>query len=158
MTTFLPVGIDSLLIYINKAFMEDEKLCSDYHVVPGSYLDCATDTYNRIIDELKIYTNNSIFGIKEGNEKIGYIVMVNDAFVLYSFGINKNYRTYAIKQEFITFVNNYLKNKTTVYLYDKNTRAIGFFKKNGFKETLKLFDKKEPVTKLELCQYQQPSH
>lgn len=152
MTTFTKIGIDTLLLYINSAFRDDDKLFNTYHIHPGSFHDCAVDTYNTITEVAQTYPETVIFGIKQNDEKIGFITMLPSSSILHSFGININFRIPGIKGAFIEFVNKYLNNKTTVLLYTKNTRAINYFKRNSFIEDIDFLPNNEKVTKLYLCQ------
>lgn len=155
MITITAIGIDSLLIYINKAFEGDDILCSRYHINPGSFHDCAADTYNRIIETANVFPEAQIYGMKtefEGaTHKIGFIVLIPSANVLYSFGINKSFRNDVIKSEFINFVNRSLENRTIVYLHQRNERAIRYFERNKFKVQRTLIEKEGLIIKLERC-------
>lgn len=156
MITITAIGIDSLLIYINKAFEGDDILCSRYHINPGSFHDCAADTYNRIIETANAFPESQIYGIKTQlvgeTHKIGFIVLIPSANVLYSFGINKTFRNDAIKSEFINFVNRSLENRTIIYLHQRNERAIRYFERNKFKIQGTLIEKEGLIIKLERCQ------
>lgn len=150
-----PIGIDSLLLFICNAFKGDEKLCNKFHInSPTYYEDAALDSYNRILELVKenTYGETGVFGIKKDDVRIGFIIAVKGANLLYSFGINISYRTPEIKKEFINFVKDYLGTKIKVFLYRKNTKAIQFLLNNNFKEVGQLQDNNEPVIQFELCQ------
>ena len=155
MMQFKEIGIDSLLVYISKAFQGDEKLRTTYHIKFFNHInDSAIDSYNRILElehtsELPI----NYYGIESDGEKIGFIVVIGIANVLYSFGINIQHRSDINKVNFINFVNNLTKGNTTVYLYEKNTRAIEFLKRNNFTEVGKVMDGTNHVIQLKAqCQ------
>ncbi len=154
MLTFKEIGIDSLLIYIQKAFEGDEKLRTTYHIqFYDSITDSAVHTYNRILElehmsELPV----NYYGVESEGEKVGYLVVIMLANVLYSFGLNIKHRNVTNKINFLNFVNNLTKGNTTVYLYEKNIRAIEFLKRNNFTEVDKVMDGNNHVTKLISCQ------
>ena len=154
MLQFKEIGIDSLLVYISKAFQGDEKLRTTYHIKFFNHInDSAIDSYNRILElehtsELPI----NYYGIEDNGEKVGFIVVIMLANVLYSFGLNINHRNDINKAEFINFVEKITKGNTTVYLYEKNTRAIEFLKRNNFQEVNKLIDNNHSVIQLRSCQ------
>lgn len=56
---------------------------------------------------------------------------------LYSFAINKEYRNREVLSEWVKSLKKELGDTWILTLYNKNTRAINFFKKQGLTETYK---------------------
>jgi hypothetical protein len=154
MVTFSEIGIDSLLVYILNSFNGDEKLCSKYHINNSEYYElCASDTYDRIIELSKEKVGKlSIFGIKKANTKIGFIVLLKDLSIMYSFGLHIQSRTEEIKKQLLDFISSFLNGNVKVFLYKKNIPAILFLLKNNYKTTKELVENNQPVLQLELCQ------
>jgi len=116
---------------IKIGFERDEQLFSKYHIKNGSENECIEHTYNRI-KNFKDKTH-CFYEINYNNKAIGFCCFENN--LLYSFGINVDYRKGDVLEEWINDLDNLFVGKYPIYMvtfYKKNTRAKDFFIKNGF--------------------------
>lgn len=115
---------------ITKAFSSDKKLIEKYHIRGESLNDCINDTYNKILDESQ-NTTLDWFGVFDDEEEvIGYVVISRPYDVLYSFGLNINYRENYSDMFFDDIVQLFDGN-FRCGLWNKNTRAIEYLKRCG---------------------------
>lgn len=148
-----------LKLAIKTAFVGDKKLVK-YHINPSEDLDeMIEDTYNTIIESTPslmldwysvVYTNGEF-----KKHLIGFVCISIQASLIYSFGINTEFRKADILKEWIYKVEKIFKTnnigKCSTILYTKNRRAVDFFMKNGYDITFnkyKLYEDTEPITGL----------
>lgn len=128
--------IDLLSIYVEHAFNEDEELLSKYHIMSGSLEKCVADTMKRIADvKEKVADAMEFYYVEHAGKAIGYVIMIfhnNHATELYSFGINKHFRTKEIVTTWLWEIEKKFGTLYYLILWNKNTRAIDFFLKNNF--------------------------
>jgi len=90
------------------------------------------DTSRKIRDMMELDEKLSLLGIEFENKSIGFIVLSEKLSMLYSFGVNVEYR----KKEILSSIFNYIKAKldyefySVMYVY--NTRAIKWLQNCGF--------------------------
>jgi len=138
---------DELKECITKAFSSDKKLIEKYHIRGESLNDCVNDTLGKILDESE-NTTLDWFGVYDDEEEvIGFVVISRPYDVLYSFGLNINYRE--------NYSDIYFEKICELFggvfrcgIWNKNIRAIEFLKRNG----MKVISIDSEKTILELCQ------
>jgi ribosomal protein S18 acetylase RimI-like enzyme len=122
--------INELKKAIEIAFVDDELLLNKFHIIKTGLKDAVNDTKENILDFKKIY-GAEYYILKENDEVIGYLILSNMYHHLYSFGINKEYRSKQNKQELFDFVVEKCKGTFFCSLYNFNDRAINFLLKMG---------------------------
>lgn len=129
------ISAEELQLYIMLAFNNDEEL-KDYHVVPGTFKEMSKHTYNSIIDNGKGIDIEYYKILLRDNGKIkaiGFSVICRKPMrMLLSLGVNVKFRTKEILIEWLSKLEELFGDKYGVGLWKQNTRAIEFFKKNGF--------------------------
>lgn len=132
----IPVG--EIAPHVRKAFEGDNDLLSTYHISPGDLDHCVSDTLRCIYENADHYKEDMVcYKVALDGDPIGYTIVLideNNPCELYSFGINIEHRNAALLQEWIGKVKEKIGKVFFTILWNKNTRAINFFKKNGFKE------------------------
>lgn len=133
----LPINREKLKELISFSFEGDNDLLDKYHISPGSLDHCVNHTYT-FVDKNKDFYGGDMhlasvvtaeFGI------IGYtVVIINEKSPneLYSFGIKKEFRTKEVLAGWLSAVQKEIGIPYYIILWDVNTRAIEFFRKNGF--------------------------
>jgi hypothetical protein len=121
---------DLLYASIHVAFLHDDELINEYHIINGDIEECVKDTYNKILiesksSELKWYSVND-----DNDVLIGFLVVSLSYGVLYSFGLNINCRKENAK-EFFDKIKELLNNSFGCGLWTKNTRTIKYLIRNG---------------------------
>jgi len=122
--------ISELKKAIEIAFVDDELLLNKFHIVKTGLKDCVQETKENILDFKKTY-GAEYYILKENDEIIGYLILSNMYHFLYSFGINKEYRSKQNKQELFDFVVENCKGTFFCSLYNINDRAINYLLKMG---------------------------
>lgn len=131
---------------ILKAFSGDKKLIEKYHIRGDSLNDCVVDTFNKILDESQ-NTTLDWYGVYDDEEgEIGFVVISKAFDVLYSFGLNINYRE-NYSSLFFDDISKLFDDCFRCGLWSKNTRAIEYLERHGM-EVISLDTEK---TILELC-------
>lgn len=121
---------DSLYSSIYIAFLYDDELVNEYHIVNGDIEDCVKDTYNKILIESKS-SELRWYSVNDDNDVLmGFLVVSLSYGVLYSFGLNINYRKEHAK-EFFDKIKELLNNSFGCGLWTKNTRTIKYLIRNG---------------------------
>jgi hypothetical protein len=118
------------------AFVDDELLMSKYHIFSGTLIECANDTYLKIMDANDRYPLEWYI-ICDGVDPIGYCVTSKTYSFLYSFGMNITHRTSDNMEEWFDKVRSLFNGSFTCGLWAKNERAIDFLLKNG----MNIYDK-----------------
>jgi hypothetical protein len=126
---FEEISINELKPYIAFAFMEDEDLFKKWHIVQGEPLECIEDTYNRIIDTIGHFYIEC-YRIVANEVIIGYTVLCKEYGLLYSFGINKQFRDKETLKNWFAEIRNILGIFDCI-LWKKNERAINHLIKQG---------------------------
>lgn len=116
--------------YCRIAFEGDADLWEKYHQGDKNFEDTVINNIRSVIE---ISQQKAVFcySISFKNEIIGFFVLVEDI-LLYSFGINKNYRTREITTTWLNMVKDLMPSDFIVCLRSENTRAINFFVRNDF--------------------------
>lgn len=115
------IPLSELLPYINIAFDGDTEL-PKYHIADSDY---ANHTYDQICETAKIL---DLTCYKYG--EIGFTIVASK--LLYSFGINVNYRDKKTLENWFCELRKLL-GTFTVVLHDKNSRAINHLIRQGMK-------------------------
>lgn len=132
---------------ISVAFKDDAELI-DYHISPSENIqDMIDHTYNTIISidkSVKI----EYYAIVYNGTTIGFTCIIPANNWVYSFGINPEFRNKTVLLEWLDKVEKLIAGQCNVYLYSINSRAINFFKKNGYimAYDFLVFDGFEPIT------------
>jgi hypothetical protein len=133
---FIPISLQDVEPYVYHAFNEDEELLHIYHISPGTLDHCVEHTMNFIKENAAFYGEDmKFYKLLFLGKSIGYTVFIKNASQpneLYSFGINIKFRKQDILINWLEGVKENIGNDYTVALWEKNSRAINFFKKNGF--------------------------
>lgn len=125
---------------IKKAWESDKSIEEKWHIKSGSGVE------NCIYDTIKVLENDvsesfRLYGVLKDGEDIGFFGLednvLNDNF-LTTFFIYPSKRNENIKSKFFNTIRNLTDNSFNTCLYEKNSRAIGWLKKNGLKETNKI--------------------
>lgn len=116
------------------AFFGDTDL-KKYHIKPSDdYEAMVQDSYFNI-SIVRGELGADLYLVYSDDVLIGFTCIVPKISMLYSFGINIDYREKNVLKEWMRQVQDIMFSFTghiNVMLYSKNTRAIQFFKKNGF--------------------------
>lgn len=118
---------------IMAAYKGDESLLNQYHVEIFT-LEQAVESTLWMIEttEENEGKNMEHYSVSCDGEPIGYVSIFPN--MLYSWGLNKEYRSEDIKQDFWESICDILEGKFIVMLYPNNTRAINFCKRQGMIE------------------------
>ena len=137
------VEINDLLPLIKLGFRGDVDLLETYHISPGTLDHCARHTYDVIIKDyfdgvfagdVHLYAVVLVENKKE--TEIGFSVIVTNEPTphnLLSFAINFRYRKPEILKAWLVAVEKITGLPYFTGVWDRNTRAVNFFLKNGFK-------------------------
>lgn len=123
--------MSSIKRYIELSYEGDEDLLNLYHIDKYS-LDEAVNEELRRIEIMKENVILKFHGITDGENRIGYLCTFQNN--LFSFCINKKYRTSAVLGDFWDKVKEVLGDSFISMLYPNNTRAIKFLKSCGMVE------------------------
>lgn len=126
---FEQVDIIDLKPYIEIAFQNDTELFSKWHIIQDVPLACINDTYNRILDTVS-YFDITCYKVLLYDVIIGYTVICEEHGLLYSFGINKQYRTKEVLKNWFAEIIKILGIFDCI-LWQKNERAINHLIKQG---------------------------
>lgn len=123
--------------FIKIAYEEDSELLEKYHVDKYDLMGAVSSTLSMIYkvvewEDLEM----DYYKVMYNETPIGYICTYPNN--LYSFGINKNYRTKDILTDWWSKVKGIMGEKFITMLYPNNTRAINFLKKQGMVEVEEL--------------------
>lgn len=130
------IKIDELKKVIASALEGDTELVEKYCGISDK-MDVTVDyIYSQIADAVK-KMNCRIFAIiknvGEEAESIGYAITVADKKMLYSYGINKEFRTGKVHEMWLAEILKMLGTGYIVPVWKKNRRALNFFMiKNQF--------------------------
>lgn len=134
--SLMPVARQDISDLVAMAFGGDDGLLTKYHISPGSLMHCVENTLGLINENADFYQQDiKFFGVNIGDNRIGYTIVIKNEThpnELYSFSIQKQYRTPEIKKQWLDEIAKLLGRPYFVSLWSKNTRAINFFQNNGF--------------------------
>lgn len=119
-----------LIELIYHSYEGDIELFEKYHVEKGDAESLAIKTMDMIETASQKFTL-TYFKVMLNKEPIGYFVISSEMGLLYSFAINKKFRTKEILVNWWKYVKMVLGKAFTTVLYSNNTRAIEFLIKNG---------------------------
>lgn len=149
----IPVG--EIAPHVRKAFEGDDNLLSTYHISPGDLDHCVDDTVRCIYENAEHYKEDMVcYKVALDGDVIGYTIMLideNNPCELYSFGINIEHRNAALLQEWIGKVKEKIGKVFFIILWNKNIRAIDFFKKNEFKDQSFILGAESELKTLLIC-------
>lgn len=136
----IPADRSQLKELITFAFEGDNDLLDKYHISPGSLEHCVNHTFTFIDKNKDFYQSDMhIFSvgiqIDEEYKTIGYTITITNEtnpHELYSFGIRKEYRIKEIKEAWLIAIDEVIPPPYSIVLWSVNTRAIDFFRRNGF--------------------------
>ena len=118
---------------IRKTFEADDDLFSDFHIVENDKEKAIKDTIEKNIISLSLSPAAVFYVLKnQNNEVIGFINIIPDSSMLYSFGLELKERTDENKKKLVNIIESLLPNGIICGLNGRNKRAIRFFEKNGF--------------------------
>ncbi len=138
MIKLIPIDKTNIRYYIKLAFEGDKELLEKYHILaPSTLEECVKHTAESIEENEEHYKDNIEFYavILDVETVIGYTIIIKNKKVpneLYSFAINVKYRQRDILEEWLRELAKKLGDNYYTVLWQKNTRAIDFFEKNGF--------------------------
>lgn len=132
----VPISYSELKGFISLAFADDIELQESLHISPGTHEEITDHTYNMIMawgGEYNFEYYKVVIGSGVATEAVGFTVLLNDGGrVLYSFGINILKRCREVLVNWLVAVRETFGAEFGVSLWEKNERAINFFRKNGF--------------------------
>ncbi len=132
------IPVNEVLFHVRKAFEGDADLLSTYHISPGDLDHCVNDTLKCIYENAAHYKEDMVcYKVELDGESIGYTIVILDEHhpcELYSFGINIAHRKADILREWLDSIKEKIGKVFFTILWNKNSRAINFFKKNGLQE------------------------
>lgn len=150
MIELVPITKEAIKNCIEIAFNGDVELLESLHISPGTLEHCVDHTFSLIIANDKICKGDvKYYAVSKDENIVGYsVVIVNPKYTneLYSFGININYRTKEIVQQWLGLIEELLGLPFYIILWSKNKRALDFFKKNGFDQDMSDSFRKEQKT------------
>ncbi len=143
--TLIPITLSELKPLIRYSYEGDTGLIEKYQADTTRTLEqCVDFNFEEICTHIKTVYNDqmklwkiAIINDEGYKNVIGYCVTAeheNDIPKLFSFAINQKYRTKEILTDWLQAVEEKLKLPYHVILWNQNTRAINFFKKNNFSE------------------------
>ncbi len=119
-----------LLELIHNSYEGDNELFEKYHVEKGNAETLTLKTMSMIEDAAE-KMSLTYYKVLFNKKPIGYFVIADKMGLLYSFAINKKYRTKEVLINWFKSVKEVLGKAFTTVLYSNNTRAIDFLVKNG---------------------------
>lgn len=134
--SLVPIDKADMEHFVSLAFEGDDKLLEQYHVSPGTLEHCVQHTMGFIEENVNHYKEDiKFFAVIVGEAEVGYTIIIENENLpneLYSFGINKKYRSEEVKTEWLKKLTDIFKTPYYIVLWSKNSRAINFFERNGF--------------------------
>ena len=119
---------------IKETFEGDDELFETFHIISNDVESAIEDTFSKVAEMVEAY---GAFFYKLSKEKktIGYICVALSMKTLYSFGLNKKYRSEENKKQMIDLIDSFFDGDMIVCsLFKKNTRGLSFLMKNGYEE------------------------
>jgi ribosomal protein S18 acetylase RimI-like enzyme len=112
------------------SYANDVELFNKYHVGKLDFNNSVLITLD-MIDKTSRLTPINYYKVVYNKQAIGYVVSFRG--FLYSFAINKNFRTKEILQDYWNGICKILGEHFICWLYPNNTRAINWLQKCGMK-------------------------
>jgi len=135
---------DKIFHAIEIGFHNDMDLFEKYHYLnTQDAKTCSLHTFNSILEFCDTYAGE-FYEVLQGDIVIGFTVISKPYNILYSFGINIEYRNIDNLATWFELVSFLLQENFTCLLYAKNKRAIEFLVKNG----MYIFDQDEDLVSL----------
>ena len=133
------ISAGDLRQYIELAFCDDNELLTNIHISPGTLTHCVDHTLGLIDENREFYKDDmeTYVVLKDEKTPIGFTVLIKNESIpneLYSFGINTSHRNQENLLPWLGEIKERLGDPYYVVLWNKNERAIQFFKRNGFEE------------------------
>jgi len=128
---FCEIEISEIGKYVEIAFEGDNELVEKFHYSDKTLEETITGNVANIQNLNSLYPLTCYCVKLFDSIEIGFVVLREN--LLYSFGINKKYRTKEILKEWWEIIKAILEYQFVVCLYPENTRAIDFFVRNGMK-------------------------
>jgi hypothetical protein len=113
---------------VELSYQGDEELFQKYHIAKMRFEDCVKSTIEMIEAVAKI-KDLSCYKVLFKKKAIGYVIAYKE--FLYSYAINVNFRKKEILVEWWEQVKRLIGKQFATGLYENNTRAIDFLKKQG---------------------------
>lgn len=125
------IAVDELKKYITIGFEDDPELISKIHISPGTLEHCVNHNFNTVKDAEA--NNGEFYKVMSGVNEIGFVVAIREPNLVPSFGINIHHRRKETLFGFLQALKDLFNGDTyMVCVWDKNERAINFFRRNGF--------------------------
>lgn len=139
----ISLPIEHLKAHIHNAYREDDDLIEKYQVdITRTFDQCVDFNFEEIQKRKEEYGDKMqqfIVALQDEESSyhasIGYCVIAHPEDsnpMLFSFAIQKKWRTKEILQDWLKAIEEKLGPNYYTALWNQNTRAINFFKKNGF--------------------------
>ena len=148
-----PITQEELFTNIYLSFEGDNDLTERFTPIRRTFQQTVSYIYGEVVKTIEdpvyegdVHLFQVTCQIGEKRPVIGYIVTIENAerpHMLLSFGVNIKYRTWPILQLWLQAIKDLLGEPYYTCLWNANTRAINFFKKNGFT----IFDDKDKTFK-----------
>lgn len=130
------ISIKEVEKYCRIAFAEDNDLWERFHIPDNDFETTVANNIKNIY-ELAYKTFVDCYALFYKGEPVGFFVVTYvspDNGFLYSFGINKNFRTREITLSWFRLVCGLFPSTFMIFLRSENTRAINFFIRNGMRK------------------------
>ena len=125
------IALDELKKYITIGFADDPELISKIHISPGTLEHCVNHNYETVKDAER--NNGEFYKVMYGEQEIGFVVAIREPNLIPSFGININHRCRETLLGFLQALKDLFDGDTyMVCVWEKNERAINFFRRNNF--------------------------
>jgi hypothetical protein len=110
------------------SYQGDEELFDKYHVAKMRFEDCVKCTID-MIEKVALQKDLVCYKIMFNKKAIGYMITFAD--FLYSYAINVKFRKKNILTDWWAKVKKIMGKQFATGLYENNTRAVEFLKKQG---------------------------
>lgn len=132
MLRMIEIELFQIRRYVTIAFQDDQELIDKFHKINGDLVKCVDSTVGFIQFHSKHYVLR-YYAVFFNSIPIGFTVISIVSRLLYSFGLNINYRTKQNVSTWFNMTKQLLPNGMTCILWSKNSRAINFLIRNGLK-------------------------
>ncbi len=130
--SLISIAPDELLPAIISAFIGDDELLDEYQPEKWESTESLAEYVKK---EILSVPDTHLYKINDGQTDIGYCALTIEGYrpyMLLSFGVNMIYRKKEVLLSWLDQVEKKLGQPYYTCLWNENTRAIDFFKKNGF--------------------------
>lgn len=125
------IRFEELEPLVSFGFGDDPDLLDKYQQIKGDFLTMVKRNIKNI-EEADVILNLTHYKVYEGDKIVGFTVMDLGKNILFSFGINAQFRTKEVVTAWIEKVKEMLNGLVRCALWNENQRAIDFLLKNGF--------------------------